>query len=145
MSAFTYYSPFWLGTLLSIAGASAVYDELPLGFRAELSTAIQWNVIIAAALLVGGLCQLAMVGMQGATAQVLPLPVGRSIRGRGAAWVGVLTLVFISVGAVAAMLRSEQLTTAWRVAAGVSFAAGVSAVIGYIWCIPAALRDFGKE
>lgn len=145
MSAFAYYSPFWLGTLLSIAVAAAVYDELPLGFRAELSTSLQRVLIGAAALLIGGLCQLAMLGIQGATAQVLPLPVGRSIRGRGAASVGILVLIFISVGAVAGMLWAEQLTLAWRVAAGLSLAAGVSAVIGYVWCVPAALRDFGKE
>jgi hypothetical protein len=86
-----------------------------------------------------------LIGVQGAFAQVLPVPAGRSIRGRGAVTGGLLIITCVALGAVAGLLQSEELARAALVVGVLSLAAGGAAAITYVWCWPIAVRDFGKR
>ena len=140
MGRWTYYSPLLLGTLLA-ALMCATYSEL----LPPMSTGLLVTVLIGGCVLAGVLCQFLMVAAQGMLAQVLPVPGGRSIRGRGAVAGGGLLLLWVATGAVAALLRAEGLGTAAVVLAIVSLASLIGAVLIYLWCWPTAVRDFADK
>ncbi|HPM23412.1 MAG TPA: hypothetical protein PLP66_05865, partial [Phycisphaerae bacterium] len=76
MGRATYYSPLWLGALLVLA-----LNE-PLRVGLTLPDATEWLIVAALAIAAGLQSQVLLVGAQGAFAQVLPVPWGRSVRGR---------------------------------------------------------------
>lgn len=102
------------------------------------------HVLAGAGFAVGAalIAQLAMVGAQGAFAQVLPVPGGRSVRGRSAAWAGGLVLVWFGLGLVAAVLGAERIRVGPWVFAGISLAPLLLALGIYVWALPTAQRDF---
>lgn len=137
MGVWTYYSPLWLGTILaafvSLSSREAFPPLPPWG----------WALIVGVGCpLAGAVCQLAMVGAQGAFAQVLPVPWGRSIRGRGAVVSGGLLLACIGFGVAATLVGFEGVSTPAIVVGSISGGFGLAALGTYIWCAPTASRDF---
>jgi hypothetical protein len=139
MGAWTYYSPFWIGLLITLVLHQTVQGHAP-----GLPAWALWPFVVGVGVVVGLVCQLMMIGVQGAFAQVLPVPGGRSLRGRGAAVGGVLIIGFVVLGAVAGLLRSEELERAALVVSVVSMASALGALVCYVWCWPSAVRDFGR-
>ncbi len=133
MTWFAYYSPFWIGALIWLSilvaqGHSVFTDPLLLG-----------SVLAA-----GLACQLVMIGVQGAFAQVLPVPVGKSIRGRGAVITGSLILAASVASAASCVIAMDEVTRA-AVVIGVIGAALVLCASGaYVWCLPTAASDFDR-
>ncbi len=139
MGRWTYYSPFFLGLLL----VAALSDSLiALEDVQNLAPAMRWTVITGVALLAGLALQTAMVGAQGAFAQVLPVPGGRSIRGGGAQAAGTLLLLAAALGIVGGLIRSPESSLPSNVVWGLAGAALISSAIVYFWCWPTAVRDF---
>jgi hypothetical protein len=140
MSAWTYYSPLWLGTILAgIVGYSSL-DQLP-----PMATGLLWTVFVLGCLVVGVHCQLVMIGAQGVFAQVLPAPGGRSIRGRAAVVGGSFLFGWVLFAVVAALLRTEGMPRAPIILGAAGLVCLAGAVITYVWCWPTALRDFEKR
>ena len=144
MGFWTYYSPLGLGIVLTLVLQGDVWqwylDSIP-----TLQDSLRWPLVLATAVVAGIGCQLAMVGTQGAFAQVLPVPGGRSIRGRGAVVGGVLILAALVLGVIATLLKAEGVGAAPMIVGGCSLAAALGAVITYIWGWPTADRDFVRE
>jgi hypothetical protein len=140
MGFWAYYSPVGIGLLVTLALHETVRAHGPV-----LPGWAEWPFVVGVGLGVGLLCQLMMIGVQGAFAQVLPVPVGRSIRGRGAVIGGVAMIACVGLAAVTGLLHSEDLRTAAMITGALSLAAGVGALITYIWCWPVAVRDFGRQ
>ncbi len=140
MTAWTYYSPLWLGVLLVLAANEMLRGALP-----RLDPWLQWLVVGVTAANAGLAFQALMIGAQGAFAQVLPVPRGRSIRGGAAVLAGWLIIAGVVLGGVSALLGFEEVSTAAVVIGVLSLAAWAGAVIVYIWSLPAAVRDFSGE
>jgi hypothetical protein len=136
----TYYSPLWLGAVLVLALNDALRSSLP-----PMEPWVRWLVVAAVAVLVGLQSQVLMVGAQGAFAQVLPVPRGRSIRGGAAAAGGWLLVAWVGLSAVTVLLGYEAVTQAAIVLGVLSLAALGGALLIYVWNIPAAVADFGQE
>ncbi|MBP7746843.1 MAG: hypothetical protein KA383_12000 [Phycisphaerae bacterium] len=139
MGRATYYSPLWLGALLVLA-----LNE-PLRVGLTLPDATEWLIVAALAIAAGLQSQVLLVGAQGAFAQVLPVPWGRSVRGRSAALAGWLLIAWVWLSVVTVMLGFETVTQAALVVGVLSLAALAGALIVYIWNIPAAVRDFATD
>jgi len=139
MGRATYYSPLWLGALLVLA-----LNE-PLRVGLTLPDATEWLIVAALAIAAGLQSQVLLVGAQGAFAQVLPVPWGRSVRGRSAALAGWLLIAWVWLSVVTVMLGFETVTQAALVVGALSLAALAGALIVYIWYIPAAVRDFATD
>lgn len=138
MGPWKYFAPLWLGAV----GSAALYllnlDRLP-GWPAWVHV----TAVAGGAPLLGVLLQLVTVGVQGAFAQVLPVPGGRSIRGRSAVVAGILLLGGLVFGAIGVYLGVEGLAKSSFVVGGVAGLSLLSAVAVYFWALPAAVRDFG--
>ena len=139
MGYWTYYSPLGIGFALTLVLHESVWAN-----TTNLPEGAHWPLVAGVGIVVGLLCQLLLIGIQGAFAQVLPVPVGRSIRGRGAVIGGLLIIATLALGAVAGLLRSEELSRTAMIIGGLSLAAAVGALIAYIWCWPMAIRDFDR-
>ena len=141
MGRWTYYSPLWLGAALSLVIMLTYRQFLP-----ELSDWLLALVVAGACVLIGLVCQLVIVAVQGAFAQVLPVPGGRSVRGRGAVVCGWLLMAAIACGVVAGALWIEEgMWLASLVLAVLGLGLLCGAVITYLWCWPLAVRDFAEE
>ncbi|MBW7905720.1 MAG: hypothetical protein LC135_00565 [Phycisphaerae bacterium] len=140
MNRLTYYSPLVLGAALMFV----MHETIAAGLPAE-SLSLKWLWVTLAAVCVGAAVQMMMVGAQGAFAQVLPVPGGRSIRGRGAVVGGMLIIAWLVLAAAAALLYSEGARIATWTTAILSGASGVGALLAYIWCWPLAVDDFGAD
>lgn len=136
MTRFAYYAPFLIGVVIGAGVLLADgYENIP-----------EPRVLFVAgqALLAGLVFQLVMLGLQGAFAQVLPVPSGRSIRGRGAVITGGLIILSVLAGVAARLIAVDEITPGTIVigiASGVCFLCAVGV---YIWCLPAAVRDFER-
>ncbi len=140
MERWTYYSPLWLGVLLVLALNDALRSALPM-----MAPWASWVVVAGVAALAGVQCQVLMVGAQGAFAQVLPVPRGRSIRGAAAAGAGWLLIAWVLLSGVTVLLGCEEVTQAAVVLGVLSLVALSGAIVIYVWNIPAAMADFGNE
>lgn len=140
MSFWGYYSPSLLGAALALIlywnGLQGMPARSP---GMHVLHAAGWAVAAAAA------CQLLMIGAQGAFAQVMPAPGGKSIRGRGAVVSGASILAGGVLAAAAALLYAEGLGAPGLVAAIAAGAALATAAIAYFWSMPIAVADFGRE
>lgn len=136
MTRLTYYAPFWIGVAIGVGVLLADgYENIP---------SPRVPIIAGQALLAGLAVQLTMLGLQGAFAQVLPVPVGRSIRGKGAVITGVL-IMLSGLGGVAARLIAVDEVTRGTIVVGIASGVCFACAIGvYIWCLPAAVRDFER-
>jgi hypothetical protein len=134
-----YYSPILIGFALALLSKDAYAAVLP----AEPPWRF-WLLASLIALATGCVCQLAMVGSQGAFAQVLPGPGGRSIRGGGAVLGGWLLLLTIALGGATALLAAQPEMTRGVIwlGVGITAAAAIATSITYVWCWPVAQRDF---
>jgi len=140
VSAWTYYSPLLFGALLVVALNDALRATLP-----PLEPWQTWLIVAGVALAAAIQSQVLMIGTQGAFAQVLPVPLGRSIRGGAAATGGWLLIAWVALSSVAALLGFERVTRAAVVVGVLGVAALVGALVTYIWNIPAAQRDFAAD
>ncbi len=142
MGPWTYYSPLWLATIV----AFAVFANSPQLDWLPADGLFYWTFGVVGSVLVGVLCQLGMFALQGAAAQVMPVPFGRSIRGRGAKVTGFLWIfalaATLAVGLVASDADSAVPVLVFGVAA---VALAVSGVVSYIWCASGAIPDFGAD
>lgn len=137
MGRFTYYSPIFLG----IAFALLSRDLYEMAIPPE--PAWQHHLIVGmVAASVGLLLQVLLIGAQGAFAQVLPAPGGRSIRGSGAVGGGWLLLLACGLGIASGLLSWEGLSTVGTILATASAAALAGFAVVYVWCWPTAQRDF---
>jgi hypothetical protein len=140
MERWAYYSPLWLGALLVLALNDALRAALPL-----MPPWASWLVVAGVAVLAGLQAQVLLVGAQGAFAQVLPVPRGRSIRGGAAAAGGWLLIAWVLLSGVTVLLGGEAVTEAAIVLGILSLVALGGAIVIYAWNIPAAIADFGSE
>lgn len=137
MGPFAYYSPLGLGFLLALLSHAAIRAQLPPGW----SSTGQWLGVIGLGVAAGVLCQGLMIGVQGVVAQVLPVPVCRSIRGRAAAAIGFCLIAAVVLLAASAVLFTDSRGPAMLVAALAGVATAVAGVV-YAWNWPVAVRDF---
>ena len=140
MGRWTYYSPGWLGAVFAVLAHDLYGEALPAGGTQEY-----WASVVGVALAFGLLCQLTMLGAQGALGQVLPVPGGRTIRGRGATATGWLILLSVALAAVTGLLRWEAVSLAANVFAGAAGLAAAGALGVYAWSWPTAVRDFDES
>jgi hypothetical protein len=141
MGSWTYYSPIGIGFLLVLALHESVGAYAP----AEWPLWTHWPFALVMGLLCGILCQLLMFGVQGAFAQVLPVPIGRSIRGRGAVLGGGLIIAAVALAAITGLLKSQEMAVPASVTGIMTLASAAGALITYIWCWPLAGRDFSNR
>jgi len=106
---------------------------------------LHWTLFVAVALGMGVLLQLIMVGAQGAFAQVLPVPGGRSIRGGSAVFGGAMLLVALGLGTAGGTLALEAVGRAALVLLVLAGVALVAMLVSYIWAWPVAQRDFAED
>lgn len=137
MSAWTYYSPLWLGAIIAGVVGYGLLDQFP-----PLPAWALWSCFAGLCLLAGLQCQLALIGAQGIFAQVLPVPRGRSVRGEAAVLGGALLLGWVVLSAVAGLLWFEDMLWAPLAVGGASLLCLAGAAITYVWCWPTAARDF---
>lgn len=140
MGALTYYSPLGIGAVLAAL--------LLVTYRQHLPALPGWQLALLAVAIcaaAGLACQLLMVAAQGAFAQVLPAPKGRSIRGRGAVVAGWLLLIGVLLGFATALLLAQAMSLPADIAGGMSLLCLIAAAITYIWCWPTAVRDFADD
>ena len=140
MGRWTYYSPLWLGPLLVLALNESLRELVP-----RWEPWAQWLLVAVVAVVVGLQCQVLLIGAQGAFAQVLPAPRGRSVRGGGAMLAGGLLIAWVGLSGVTVLLSCEAVTTAAIVLGVLSLAALAGALTAYAWNLPAAVADFGRE
>lgn len=138
MSVWTYYSPIGVGFLLVLILHETVGGYAPV----EWPLWTRWPFVIVIGILSGLLCELLLIGVQGAFAQVLPVPVGRSIRGRGAVLGGALIIAAVALAAIAGLLKIQDMLAPAGVTTVLCALAAVGAVITYFWSWPVAVRDF---
>jgi MFS family permease len=148
MGRFTYYSPSVVGFVLALLSRDLYKQSLPIEDSWQ-----HWVALLLVAVAAGLLAQFLMVGVQGLFAQVLPVPGGRSIRGRAAVTAGGFSLAGVALGIVAAMLAAERgddgvgTLLGW-VTVGVTILAGAALMLAaavYVWNWPAAERDFAAD
>ncbi len=137
MGRWTYYSPILIGIIFALLARELLDRAVP-----REPAWYYWLIVSGAALLFGLQCQILMIGAQGVSAQVLPVPGGRSIRGRAAVGTGWLLLAWFAFVLVGTVLTWEGAGLVATIALCLSLLALLSAVITYIWCWPTALRDF---
>ncbi len=141
MSRMTYFSPAMIGAAFAAMMLATYWERLPI-----MNPWLFWLLMVGGCVLAGAMCQLAMVGAQGAFAQVLPMPGGRSIRGGGAVLAGWLLLLSLVLNLAALMLGLESgLGRPTIVAAAAGQVLAVAALATYLWCWPTATRDFADE
>lgn len=140
MGRWTYYSPLLLGFVVALL-AEDLYEPI-------LPPTPAWQHWLGAALLslaCGVYLQLALIGSQGAFAQVLPLPGGRSVRGAGAVGGGWLLLAALALTFVCGLLLWESVQPAATIAGAAAGVAGAVVILIYVWCWPTAQRDFATS
>lgn len=140
MSRFTYYTPLWLGAALAALLLRSFLPPIDPGAPWRW-----WLSLLGGAVAAGLICQLGMLGAQGAFAQVWPVPGGRSIRGRTAVVGGSSVLASIALLVVAWFMNAEDSPGAGFSAQLLAISSGVAiliAGIAYFWGLPAAASDF---
>lgn len=140
MGRWTYYAPLWLGILVILSLNDAIR-----GAMSTLEPWQQWAIVFGGAVAGGLHCQVLMIGSQGAFAQVLPVPGGKSIRGTPAAAAGWLLIGWFVLGIATLLLLLEAISAAAIVAAALSGTVLLSAGAIYAWNLPAAVADFREE
>ncbi len=139
MNAWTYYSPLWLGVLLILALNDSIRASM------TYSDTQEWLIVAACAVSAGILCQGLLIGAQGAFAQVLPVPIGRSLRGGAAMAIGWLLIIAIVLAAATTLLAYETVGVPAKVCGAAGGAALLAGAVIYLWNIPTAVADFGRE
>jgi hypothetical protein len=136
MGPWTYYSPLWLGALLVLA----LNDSL----RALMIWPewLEWLAVAGVAILAGVQAQVLMIGAQGLFAQVLPVPIGKSIRGGPAVLAGTLLIGWVLLSAAAVLLGLEEIALPAKSVGVAALVLLAAALAVYVWSLPAAVADF---
>ena len=138
MGPWMYYSPLWAGTLVA-----ALLYSVNISSFTNWPTWLQVVIVAISSPIVGLQLQVIMIGMQGAFAEVLPVPRGRSIRGRAAIAVGYLILAGVIFSVCGwALITLAVLIIPGIVLAVISSLSWVGALVVYLWYLPAAVQDF---
>jgi hypothetical protein len=138
MGPLTYFAPFVFALLGTVLAGFSLPDLFP-----QRVPWMFWTALVVTSLANAVLAQFLMIGAQGAFAQVMPVPWGRSIRGSGALLAGVLIILAVVSFVAAGILRLEELGGPALVALIIGGAATLWAIIIYVWNLPIAVRDFG--
>lgn len=142
MGPWTYYTPSLIGLLLPFGMHEAIFAHPAI---AALSPGMQWTVLTLIAIVLAIEFQLLMIGAQGAFAQVLPAPRGRSIRGRSAVITGVLIIASVVLSWITRLLWSETISTPVVIVGICSGLTAIVAILIYLWSWPMAIRDFAAR
>jgi hypothetical protein len=140
LGRWTYYAPLWLGVLVILSLNDAIRGSL-----GAYEPWQQWAIVFCGAIAGGLHCQMLMLGSQGAFAQVLPAPGGRSIRGTPAVAAGWLLVAWFVLGIATLLLLLEGVSSAALVAGALTGAALLAAAAIYAWNLPAAVVDFRAD
>ncbi|MFO0838018.1 MAG: hypothetical protein U1D55_05780 [Phycisphaerae bacterium] len=140
MGPWTYYSPLWIGTFVAALIAANSWPALT-----PLAAWLRWTLVLIGCPAAGALCQFGLIGVQGAFAQVMPVPSGRTIRGRGAVVAGVGILGAIAFGSIAVFLAAQLVVMAAWILGSIAAAFLLLALCAYAWGLPAAARDFADK
>ncbi len=140
MNALTYYSPLWLGVLIVVALNESVRGMVP-----TYSPAAQWGVVSIVAIVAALQCQVLMIGAQGAFAQALPVPFGKTVRGGYAVFAGWMLIAWVGLSGVTVLLGYQAVTAASRMVGIASFAALGVFFATYFWSLPTATADFSTR
>ncbi len=139
MGPWAYYSPLLAGIAGTWALNDTVREQLPV-----MGPASTWLLVAGVSLLVGLQAQVLMFAAQGAFAQVLPVPIGKSMRGGVAQMAGWFLLGWVVVSSVTVVIGLESVGRA--VVPGVIGMGMLLVAVGtYIWGLPTAQADFGRE
>jgi len=136
MGPWSYYSPLWLAALVVLALNDSIRSAMA---RPDWQ---EWLVVAGSALAAAVQAQLAMFGAQGVFAQVLPVPIGKSIRGGPAVLSGALLLGWVLLSCAAILLGYEEVGLPARMVGVAALAALAGALVVYIWALPTAVADF---
>lgn len=142
MGRWTYYSPLLLGFVFILLLNDSLREQQ---WMLPLTPLRQWLAVLGLAVGFGLLVQLVMVGAQGAFAQVLPVPGGRSFRGRPAVLGGASLVAAVAATIVAAFLYNEGLRSAAWTLGVVAAVAYLLVCLVYFWSMPIAVHDFGAR
>ena len=142
MGPLTYYLPFIFGLLLPF-GCHQTYMDQPRVM--QMDPWQQWMVIAGFGLAYAIIFQALMIGSQGAFAQVLPVPFGKSVRGRGAVVCGATLIGAVICASAGAFLYYEDATTPALVTLAIAAGFGVVSLVAYVWAWPMAVRDFAAR
>jgi len=137
MGFWAYYSPSWLGFLFALL----MHDQIRAA-HPTLGTGAFVAVLIGYGVALGAFSQLMLMGLQGVSAQVLPVPRGRSIRGRPATVGGFLVLLFGVTAVVTAVLFQASAERGTLIAGVVCGLVGVGTLLHYLWNAGTAVQDF---
>jgi hypothetical protein len=136
MGPWSYYSPLWLAALVVLALNDSIRGAMA---RPDWQ---EWLVVSGVAVAAAAQAQLAMFGAQGVFAQVLPVPIGKSIRGGAAVLSGALLLGWVLLSCAAILLGYEEVGLPARIVGVAALAALAGALVVYIWALPTAVADF---
>jgi len=136
MGPWSYYSPLGLAALVVLALNDSIRGAM---VRPDWQ---EWLVVAGIALAAGVQAQLAMFAAQGVFAQVLPVPIGKSIRGGSAVLSGALLLGWVLLSCAAILLGYEEVGLPARILGVAALAALAGALVVYIWALPTAVADF---
>jgi len=136
MGPWSYYSPLWLAALVVLALNDSIRSAMA---RPDWQ---EWLVVAGSALAAAVQAQLAMFGAQGVFAQVLPVPIGKSIRGGPAVLSGALLLGWVLLSCAAILLGYEEVGLPARIVGAAALAGLAGALVVYIWALPTAVADF---
>jgi hypothetical protein len=140
VTRWTYYSPIPLGAAAALVLHGPLREACPSALAAW-----PWVFVVIVACATGVAAQLVLIGLQGTAAQVLPVPGGRSIRGRGAVWSGGLLLAAVLSPMAAVFLRTEGMEHLLWVVLGAGLLCAITSLLVYVWHWPAAVRDFAPQ
>ena len=136
MGRMAYYSPGIVAGLIGLVYA-AFGTGLPTA--AERVGLAAWLVPV---LVLVGL--LLMLAAQGTFAGVLPVPLGKSLRGTKCQAIGLLIIAGLASAAVAGLLARVAVGRATLIVGGCSLACWLTAIGLYLWSLPAAVADFAE-
>lgn len=142
MGPWTYYLPFIVGLLLPF-GLHQAFFASPRMVGLEVWQ--QWSLLGLSGLGLAVTFQALMIGAQGAFAQVLPVPFGKSVRGRSAVVAGGGLIATVLVGLVALFLYDQGSSGPGLIAAVVTGVAALISLTAYVWSWPMAVRDFASR
>ncbi len=142
MGPWTYYLPFIVGLLLPFGLHQAFFSSARM---AGLEAWQQWGLLGLYGVGLAVSFQALMIGAQGAFAQVLPVPIGRSVRGRSAVVAGGALIATVLVGMATLFLYDQGSEGPGLIAAIITGVAALISLIAYVWAWPLAVRDFASR
>jgi hypothetical protein len=132
-----YFSPGLIGGL-----AGLVFAVFGGGERTAADRLLLGSYLVPLLFLVG---QLLMVAAQGLFAGVLPVPIGKSLRGTKCAVIGLLMIAGLGSGLVGGLLARVEFGAPAMIVGAASVACWLVALGIYVWSLPTAVADFVEQ